>query len=130
MLVESLGTPYEVDANDAVLFLEDVGTKPYQIDRMLMHLKLAGKLERVRGIIFGEMVDCVQPGKQDYTLQQVVANALTGFAGPIAWGVRSGHLADYRVPGVTLPVGAQVELEVSENEMSVRQISAGALNAS
>ena len=62
MLVASLGTPYEIQTKDTILFLEDVGVKPYQIDRMLLQLRLAGKLDQVRGIVFGPMLDCVQPG--------------------------------------------------------------------
>jgi muramoyltetrapeptide carboxypeptidase len=120
MLVASLGTPYEIHPQDMILFVEDVGTKPYQIDRMLMQLKLAGKLERVRGIIFGEMPDCAQPGGQDYTLQEVVAQVLSNFTGPIGWGLRSGHLADYRKPGVTLPIGVEVALTVEADRMSLR----------
>ena len=57
ILVASLGTPYEIRTEGTILFLEDVAAKPYQIDRMLMQLKLAGKLATVRGIIFGEMRD-------------------------------------------------------------------------
>src|SRR6266478_3143655 len=73
MLVASLGTPYEIRTAGTILFLEDVATKPFQIDRMLMQLKLAGKLESARGIIFGEMTDCVQQKKdQGYTLEEVV----------------------------------------------------------
>ncbi len=60
ILVASLGTPYEIRTAGTILFIEDIAAKPYQIDRMLMQLKLAGKLADVQGIIFGEMVDCVQ----------------------------------------------------------------------
>jgi muramoyltetrapeptide carboxypeptidase len=130
LLAESLGTPFEIATADTVMFVEDVGAKPYQIDRMLMHLKLAGKLETVRGIIFGEMPDCLQPGGQDYTLPDVVRKTLAYFDGPIGWGLRSGHISDYRHPGVTLPIGAHVELVVRENEMTVRQVGAGGSNAS
>ena len=63
ILVASLGTPYEISTAGTILFLEDVAAKPYQIDRMLMQLKLAGKFNDVRGIIFGEMRDCVQNPK-------------------------------------------------------------------
>jgi muramoyltetrapeptide carboxypeptidase len=59
ILVASLGTPYEIETAGTILFLEDLAEKPYQIDRMLMQLKLAGKLKSVRGIVFGEMHDCV-----------------------------------------------------------------------
>ena len=66
------GTPYEIETAGTILFLEDIATKPFQIDRMLMQLKLAGKLDDVKGIIFGEMIDCVQTANQDYTLQEVI----------------------------------------------------------
>lgn len=120
MLAASLGTPYGIQTEGTILFIEDVATKPYQIDRMLMQLKLAGKLRDVRGIVFGEMADCIQPGGQEYTLQQIVSQVLADFSGPMGWGLRSGHLADYRVPGVTLPIGAEVELSVEENRMQLR----------
>ena len=120
ILVASLGTPYEIKPDDTILFLEDVAAKPYQIDRMLMQLKLAGKLKRLQGIIFGEMPDCVQPGGHDYSLQEVVAQVLKDFQGPIGWGLRSGHLADYRQPGVTLPIGGDAVLAVEDNRMSLR----------
>ena len=58
ILVASLGTPYEIRTAGTILFIEDIAAKPYQIDRMLMHLKLAGKLADIKGIIFGEMLDC------------------------------------------------------------------------
>jgi muramoyltetrapeptide carboxypeptidase len=72
ILVASLGTAYEIKTDDTILFLEDISAKPYQIDRMLMQLKLAGKLENVRGLIFGEMIDCLQATNQDYSLQEVI----------------------------------------------------------
>ena len=67
ILVASLGTPYEIQTAGTILFIEDIAAKPYQIDRMLMQLKLAGKLTEVRGIVFGEMVDCTQNKDQSYT---------------------------------------------------------------
>ena len=54
------GTPYDIHTEGTILFIEDVAEKPFRIDRMLMHLKLAGKLAGVRGIVFGEMMDCHQ----------------------------------------------------------------------
>ena len=109
ILVASLGTAYEIRTEDTILFLEDVQTKPYQIDRMLMHLKLAGKLERVRGIVFGQMLDCIQPAEQDYTLPQVVTRVLRGYKVPIAYGLRSGHVT---ASNITLPIGVRARLRV------------------
>src|SRR5208282_1106213 len=54
ILVAALGTPYDIHTADTILFMEDIAAKPFQIDRMLMQLKLAGKMKDVRGILFGE----------------------------------------------------------------------------
>lgn len=118
LLAATLGTPYEIQTEGTILFLEDVNAKPYQIDRMLMQLRHAGKLERVKGILFGEMADCVQPGGQDYSLQQVVLRALEGIDVPIGWGVPSGHLAT--PPSRILPIGAPAGLVVEEKKVTLR----------
>src|SRR5579863_1849826 len=90
MLTASLGTPYEIQTTGTILFIEDVAVKPYQIDRMLMQLKLAGKLNEVRGIIFGEMLECVQKHNQGYTLEEVVLRVVGQLGIPLAYGFRSG----------------------------------------
>jgi muramoyltetrapeptide carboxypeptidase len=108
LLVASLGTPYEIKTARTILFIEDVNAKPYQVDRMLMQLKLAGKLEGVRGVIFGEMLECAQPGGQDYTLQEVIRRVFSEFRIPIAYGLRSGHVTKLNR---TLPLGVQARLE-------------------
>jgi len=110
MLVASLGTPYSAQTEGKLLLLEDVAAKPYQIDRMLMHLKLAGKLHDVKGIIFGEMLDCVQPGGQSYTLQHIVLRVLGDLRIPIVYGLPSGHVSK---PNITLPLGARAKLHAS-----------------
>lgn len=112
LLVASLGTPYEIQTADTILFLEDLGEWPYRIDRMLMHLRYAGKLEKVRGIVFGEMLECAAPPDSDYTLQDVIARALGDLNIPIAFGLRSGHVS---AGNVTLPIGVRVRLNVSDN---------------
>lgn len=109
MLVESLGTPYEIRTDGTILFIEDINTKPYQIDRMLMHLKLAGKLKDVRGLIFGEMLDCVQAPNQGYTLEQVMMRIVGELGIPVAYGLRSGHVSHQNI---TLPIGVSALLSV------------------
>jgi muramoyltetrapeptide carboxypeptidase len=110
MLVASLGTPYEIHTDHTVLFLEDIGVKPYQIDRMLMQLRLAGKLDRVQGIVFGPMKDCIQPGAPENLLDAVLLRSLADFSGPVAIGLRSGHVMERNI---TLPIGIQAELDLS-----------------
>lgn len=111
MLVASLGTPYEIQTNGTILFLEDVGTRPYQIDRMITHLRLAGKLDGVRGIVFGPMLDCVQPGQPADMLEKVLLRVLQDFPGPVAMGLRSGHVTERNL---TLPIGVTSELDLTQ----------------
>jgi len=122
MLVASLGTPFEIDTRDTILFIEDIAAKPFQVDRMLMQLKLAGKLEGVRGIVFGEMLDCVQPGvEQDYTLEEVVTRVLRDLHIPIAYGLRSGHVTR---ENITLPLGVRCSLQARKNGVRLRLLEA------
>jgi muramoyltetrapeptide carboxypeptidase len=107
ILTALIGTPWEPQTEGTLLFIEDVGAKPYQIDRMLWQMRRAGKLDGVTGIIFGEMLDCVSPGAAPELLDQAILNALDGFEGPIAIGVRSGHVSRQNV---TLTFGVEAEL--------------------
>jgi muramoyltetrapeptide carboxypeptidase len=109
ILVAALGTPYDIQTAGTILFLEDIAAKPFQIDRMLMQLKLAGKLRHVRGIIFGEMLDCRQSPSQDYTLEEVVLRVVGDLGIPVAFGLRSGHVTR---ANITLPIGVKARLEV------------------
>jgi muramoyltetrapeptide carboxypeptidase len=109
ILVAALGTPYDIHTEGTILFMEDLAAKPYQIDRMLMQLKLAGKLKDVRGIVFGEMLDCQQSPTQDYSLEEVVLRVVGDLGIPVAFGLRSGHVSR---ANITLPIGVRARLEV------------------
>ncbi len=110
ILVAAIGTHYDIQTAGKILFLEDVAAKPFQIDRMLMQMKLAGKFKGVRGIVFGEMLDCVQNSTQDYTLEDVVMRVVGDLGIPVAFGMRSGHVTR---ANITLPFGVTARLEVS-----------------
>jgi muramoyltetrapeptide carboxypeptidase len=114
IFAEALGTPYAALPASAdaprVLFLEDIGTKPYQWDRMLLHLRYAGMLEHVNGIVFGDMKQCVAP-EEESLLEQAILHALDDFAGPIAIGLRSGHVD---TPNITVPLGVRVRLGLED----------------
>jgi len=111
ILTELIGTPFEPRTEGTLLFVEDVGTKPYQIDRLLWQLRKAGKFDGVTGIIFGEMLDCVSAGAAPGLLDDAILNALDGFEGPIAIGLRSGHVSRQNV---TLTFGAEAELKAGD----------------
>jgi muramoyltetrapeptide carboxypeptidase len=117
ILVASLGTPYEINATEAILFLEDIAAKPYQIDRMLMQLKLAGHFDAVRGIVFGEMIDCLQTANQPYTLQEVIKRIVGDLGIPVAFGLKSGHVTS---GNITLPLGVKAQLKVANGKVNLK----------
>lgn len=106
-LVSSLGTPYAFDPpSRSILFIEDVGERPYRIDRMLTQLRLSGVLERASGLVFGEMRSCDEPGGA-VTARAVIERLTKGFHGPVVYGFPSGHTSG---PCWTLPLGVTVRL--------------------
>ena len=121
LLAASLGTPFEIHTEGTILFLEDIAAKPFQIDRMLMQLKLAGKLKGVRGMIFGEMRDCAQAVNQGYTLEEVVLRVVGDLGVPVAYGLRSGHVT---AGNITLPFGVRSALIVRGGQMNLRIMEA------
>jgi muramoyltetrapeptide carboxypeptidase len=123
MLVALLGTPYEPQTEGKLLFLEDVNAKPYQVDRMLWQLTQAGKLDGVKGIVFGEMLDCVSPGAPPELLDEVILRVFDHFQGPIAIGLRSGHVSH---SNVTLTFGVEAEL-LAANQADLHLLQAAVL---
>jgi muramoyltetrapeptide carboxypeptidase len=117
LLVASLGTPYEIKTAGTILFVEDIAAKPYQVDRMLMQLKLGGHLRNVRGIVFGEMVDCLQSASQEYTLSEVITRIVGDLNVPVAYGVKSGHVSS---GNITLPFGVRSALSVGNGAVGLR----------
>jgi muramoyltetrapeptide carboxypeptidase len=113
ILTQALGTAYApVFGEGTILFLEDIGTKPYQWDRMLLHLRYSGRLEGVKGIVFGDMAQCVAAEEQEY-LELAILYSLREFSGPIAIGLRCGHVYG---ANITLPLGVQVKLDLTDSE--------------
>jgi muramoyltetrapeptide carboxypeptidase len=112
ILVSLLGTPWEPAIEGKLLFLEDIGVKPYQVDRMLWQLRQAGKLEGIRGVIFGEMLDCASPGASPQLLEEVILYFFSDIDIPIAIGLRSGHVSRQNV---TLIFGVEAELRATDD---------------
>lgn len=111
ILTASLGTRFAPQTEGKLLFLEDVGAKPYQIDRMLRQMVLAGKFDGVSGIVFGEMLECASPHTAPDFLDRAILGVLGWFDGPIGIGLRSGHVSR---SNVTLPFGVRAELVLEE----------------
>jgi muramoyltetrapeptide carboxypeptidase len=112
LVVATLGTPHELDADDAILVLEDLDTKPYQIDRMITQLQQAGKFDRVRGVVFGEMLNCNQHADQGYRLEEVLVDLLQEYTFPILYGFPTGHASR---PNVIVPFGVRARLDLTSS---------------
>jgi muramoyltetrapeptide carboxypeptidase len=107
-LVETtLATRWELDTTDAILLLEDRGMKPWQVDRALMHLKQAGKFEKVRGIVLGDFPECEAPVAGSPTVREVCERILGPLNVPIVYGAPAGHTMR---PMLTVPLGVKARL--------------------
>ncbi|MFN7949526.1 MAG: LD-carboxypeptidase [Blastocatellia bacterium] len=116
LIAALMGTPDELDTRDAILFLEDTAVKPFALDRMLRQLRLAGKFDAVRAIVFGEMTDCVQHAEQGYTIQEVIAECTEDLGVPVLFGLRSGHSP---LGNLTLPLGVTATLDAARGVLSI-----------
>ncbi len=124
MIGSTLGTPWEIDTQDAILFVEDVGEPPYKIDRLLTQLRLAGKLQGVRGVLIGDFSDVSgadsTPEQQAWDadrLQRLWQEFFVPLNVPVLSGWRSGHVD----PNLTLPMGAIVTLDADRQGVRVEQ---------
>lgn len=114
LLSATLGTPYAVQPEGAILFLEEVGEQPYRLDRMLSHLKLAGVLDAVAGIAVGGITEA--PGEDgDRVSREVLHDRLGGLGVPVAAGFPFGHIDD----NWTLPVGLRARLDADAGTLEL-----------
>ena len=123
LVTEALGTPYAMalpSEGRCILFLEDVNVRPYQWDRMLLHLRYAGVLERAAGIVFGDMGQSA-PAEEQALLEQTILHALRDFDGPVAIGLRCGHVSG---GNITLPLGVEARLDLGGEEPRLQLLTA------
>ena len=108
LLEATIGTPWELDTKDAILILEDRAMKPYQVDRVLMHLKQAGKFAGVRGIVLGEFPESEPVVAGAPSVREVCARILRPLGVPIVFGAPVGHTER---PMLTVPLGIKARLD-------------------
>ena len=109
LIYTSIGTPWELETDGALLVLEDRGMKPWQVDRALTHLQQAGKFRGVTGIVLGDFPECEGPAGTE-TVRDVVSRILGPLGIPIVYGAAIGHTAR---PMLTLPLGVRAKLDGS-----------------
>jgi len=107
-LAASLGTPYAFDPPDGcVLFLDEVGERPYRVDRLFTQLHLAGLIGRAGALVFNELPGCDEPAGPP-AIRDVVADLTSGFHGPVLFGLPSGHTKQAML---TIPFGVTARVE-------------------
>jgi muramoyltetrapeptide carboxypeptidase len=112
IVATSIGTPYEIKTEGKILFLEDLGEPPYRLDRALTHLRLAGKLEGIEGLLLGDFLDC-EPTQGDYSAKEALQEVLKDLKVPILAGFPAGHgLSNWAIP-----FGAKVRMNATNRSI-------------
>ena len=109
LLCRSLGTPWEIKTRNKILLLEDVNEPLYKIDGMLWHLKQAGKFKGIRGIVFGEMVNCLPSKKSGGSFNEILNDIFSGSSFPVLTNFPSGHGREM----LTMPMGVEANLDTN-----------------
>jgi muramoyltetrapeptide carboxypeptidase len=115
-----IGTRYDINYDNRLVFLEDVGEKPYRIDRMITQLLLAGKFQRARGVVLGVFMDCeAKKGSQSLSLRETLLDRFQKFKVPVIYGMSFGHIANQ----FTLPLGLKAELNTENKTVTLLESS-------
>ena len=113
LICSSIGTPYEIDTDGKILFIEEIGGHIGGIDRDLYQLKNAGKLDRVAGILLGQFTNCRVDEPETYSISRMVAEATEEFGMPVMDNIQSGH----SFPMMTLPLGAVCTMNTADKSV-------------
>ena len=112
ILVASLGTKYEIKTEGKILFLEEYGEAPYRLDRMITHLRLAGKLNELAGILLGDFRNC-ESDDHAYSSDEVLEELLCDLGIPVMAHFPAGHGGEHWA----LPLGIRVRLDADRKEL-------------
>jgi muramoyltetrapeptide carboxypeptidase len=115
VVVTTLGTPYEINTTGKMLFLEDIGEKPYRVERMLTHLKMAGKLERLAGLVFGDFTQCNGEGPRN--VREIIGDLFHEAPYPVVMGIPAGHGRE----NLALPFGVELALDGDAGTLSLME---------
>ncbi|MBQ6710796.1 MAG: LD-carboxypeptidase [Clostridia bacterium] len=111
LLAASLGTPYEIDTKGKILFIEEIGERPYKVDGMLTHLRNAGKFDDAAGIILGGFTNCADKEGVigGLSLEDIYGELIVPAGKPTISGVVCGHCS----PTMSLPMGRLFKMDAA-----------------
>lgn len=118
LIATLMGTPYEIETDGKILFMEDVGEAPYRIDRYLSQIKLAGKFERVNGIILGKFTrreDEPPDDENSFSMMEVFEQYFSDLNIPVLANFPIGHYQN----NITFPIGVQAELDADNKLVKI-----------
>ncbi|UCB46109.1 MAG: LD-carboxypeptidase [Spirochaetota bacterium] len=118
MLISSVGTPYEVDTGNKILFLEEINESLEVIDNHLMQLKLSGKIRHIKGLILGQLINCKDTSGNNFSIADVIDDVFAGMDIPIIYGFPSGHQAEDGL-NITIPFGITVTLNADDPQLII-----------
>ena len=114
-LVATLGTKYDLDYREKILFLEEIGEKTYKVDRFLNQLKKHGVFEKIEGIVLGDFKNCPPDSEKDMSLIEVFQDYFRDLKKPVIYNLESGHSE----PMLTLPLGAMCGIDSYEKKITI-----------
>ncbi len=108
LICAAIGTKFEIDVTDNILFIEDVGEQSYSIDRMLTQLKHANYFDKASAVVFGNFLGCtLSNNDENRGVREVVLDILSDYEKPVIFNFDSGHESEM----LTLPIGAKVKVD-------------------
>ena len=117
LVVATLGTDHEINTDGKILFLEETNEASYRVDRMLKQLKLAGKFDKLQGIILGDFKNPKQSDPTDMTIDEVFYDNFGRLNIPIVKNFKSGHVR----PFITVPIGAKAVMDTGKREIMIEK---------
>ncbi|MGN1402245.1 MAG: LD-carboxypeptidase [Bacillus sp. (in: firmicutes)] len=116
LIVTTLGTEFEVDTTDKILFIEDVNEEPRNIDRMLNQLKMAGKLKNIKGLVIGDFNNCnPEHPEKSFSLEEVLNEYISFIDVPTLKGLKIGHCS----PNIGIPLGTEAILDTDSKRLTI-----------
>ena len=114
LITNLIGTDYDIDFNDKLVFIEEVDEAPYRIDRMFAHLRLSGKLNSAKGFIIGHFTNC-ESTDNTQTVDDILSEYLSDLQVPVITKFASGH----EFPFLNIPIGVEAILDADKCEIKI-----------